>query len=103
MAVYIGHLQLSAVLLPTARMLPFICATLDINGFAVGSVLSITGTAADAMVGVTGVAAATLLATPIVLTCVTSGIITVTFGAASTGAIAWEILWIPLNAAGALS
>jgi len=78
------------------------CATLDINGFLAGSMLGITGTYADAMTGTTGVPtrAPTL---PINATCITSGIIKVTYGAASTGAIVWELLWIPLNAAGSVT
>jgi hypothetical protein len=80
-----------------------LCATLDLNGFAVGSALSLDGTNADAMIGATGVPEAVLFATPKVLTCTTSGIITVTFGAASTGAIAWNFLWMPLDSAGSLT
>jgi hypothetical protein len=76
-----------------------ICATLDINGFAVGSLLTIDGTVADAMKGTSGVSDAPQGAA-LVATCVTSGIITTTFGANSTGAIQWEIQWQPLNAKG---
>jgi len=79
-----------------------LCATLDINAFLAGTLLSITGTPADTMVGATGVAMAALQATPIVLTCA-AGVITVTFGAATAGAIVWEVLWIPLNAAGSVT
>ncbi|MDP2728993.1 MAG: hypothetical protein Q8O55_00695 [Dehalococcoidales bacterium] len=78
-----------------------ICATLDINAFAVGSMLGITGAYADAMLGTTGVPTKAPT-TPINATCITSGIIKVTYGAASTGAIVWEILWIPLNASGSV-
>lgn len=81
-----------------------ICTTKDINAFAVGSLLSITGTAADAMIGTTAVGTlAPGQASMIIATCITSGTITVTYGAASTGAIVWEILWIPLNAAGTVA
>jgi len=80
-----------------------ICTTLDINGFAVGSLLTIDGTPADAMIGTTGVAVAIAQAKPIDFTCITGGHLTVTYGAASTGAIAWEIRWLPLNAAGSMS
>ncbi len=76
-----------------------ICATLDINAFDAGSVLSITGTAANAMVGTDAQGAiAPGQANPVFATCVTSGKIKVTFGAASTGAIAWELLWRPISA-----
>jgi hypothetical protein len=78
-----------------------ICATLDINGFLVGSLLGITGSYTDAMIGTTGVPTKPPT-TPINFTCVTSGLIKVTYGAASSGAIVWEVLWIPLNAAGSI-
>lgn len=75
-----------------------ICATKDANAFAVGSMLSITGTAANAMVGTNGLGAlAPSQASPIYATCITSGTITVTYGAASTGAILWYLLWRPLS------
>ena len=77
-----------------------ICTTKDINNFVAGTVLSIDGTPGDPMVGTTGVGAAKGQALPVIATCITSGTITVTFGAASTGAITWEIEWIPLNAQG---
>jgi len=77
------------------------CATLDINAFLVGTLLGITGTYADAMIGTTGKPTKPPT-TPINFTCITSGILKVTYGAASTGAIVWEILWIPLNAAGSI-
>jgi hypothetical protein len=76
-----------------------ICANKDISGFAVGSVLSITGTAADPMVGTTAVGAiAPGQASVVFATCVASGVITVTYGAASTGAITWELCYEPLSA-----
>jgi hypothetical protein len=78
-----------------------ICSTLDLNGFPIGSLLTITGTAANAMVGTTGVGvAAPGQANAITATCIKSGTITVTYGAASTGAIEWEIQWTALNAEG---
>ena len=78
------------------------CATLDINAFAVGTLLGITGTYADAMIGTTGVPTKPPT-TPINATCITSGIIKVTYGAGSTGAIVWELLWVPLNATGSVT
>jgi len=78
-----------------------ICATLDINGFLVGSMLGISGSYTDAMIGTTGKPSKPPT-TPINFTCITSGIIKVTYGAASSGAIVWEVLWIPLNAAGSV-
>ncbi len=78
-----------------------ICATKDVNAFAVGSILSITGTYTDAMIGTTGVPTYANM-TAVNATCITSGIIKVTYGAGSTGAIVWEVFWIPLNAAGSI-
>jgi len=76
-----------------------ICATLDINGFDAGSLLTITGTAANAMVGTDVVGAiAPGQANPVVATCVTSGVISTVFGAATAGAIVWMLLWRPLSA-----
>ena len=74
-----------------------LCATLDINGFVVGTLLGLTGSYTDAMVGTSGKASKPPM-TPVVMATVTSGIITVTFGAASTGVISWDLLWIPLGA-----
>jgi len=76
-----------------------ICATLDISGFDAGSLLSITGTAANAMVGTdaqSGIAPGQV--SPVYVTCVTSGVIATVFGAATAGAIVWELLWRPLSA-----
>lgn len=89
---------------PDAQTPVDICATKDVNAFAAGSLLQITGTAANAMVGTTAVAV-TAPATqtgPITAMCVTSGTITVTYGAASTGAIRWDIVWRPLTAGATL-
>lgn len=85
---------------PDAQTAVDICATKDVNGFAAGSMLQITGTAANAMVGTTAVAvtAPATQVNPITAMCVTSGIITVTYGAASTGAIRWDMVWRPLTA-----
>lgn len=85
-----------------ALTLQDICATVDANNFLVGTMLGITGSYTDAMVGTTGVPTKPPM-TPVNATCVTSGIIKVTYGAASSGAIVWEILWCPLNAAGSIT
>jgi hypothetical protein len=74
-----------------------ICATVDANGFDVGTILSITGTAANAMVGTDAQGAiAPGQANSVIASSITSGVIGVTFGAASTGAITWYLLWQPL-------
>lgn len=73
-------------------------ATVDINAFTAGSLITITGTAANAAVGTTSVGAIAPFQTNTVLaTCVTSGTIKVTFGAASTGAIVWNMIWRPIE------
>lgn len=74
-----------------------LCATKDINGFLVGSLLTIPGAVASAMLATTGVANAVGQITPSCMTCVTSGIIKPVFGAASTGAIVWEMKWRPIS------
>ena len=85
-----------------------LCTALTITNFAVKSTLYIDGTFADAMLGAgVGAAASAVIpgqATPITLVCTTSGTITVTFGTSGslTGAIVWEILWIPLNSTGSI-
>lgn len=81
-----------------------ICANKDIGNFAIGSMLSITGTAASAMVGTTAVGSiAPGQADPVFTTCITSGTITVTYGAASTGALTWYVLYTPLSSTGAIT
>lgn len=84
---------------PDAQTAVDICATKDARAFAAGSLLQITGTAADAMVGTTAVAvtAPGTQVGAITAMCVTSGTITVTYGAASTGAIRWDLVWRPLT------
>lgn len=74
-----------------------ICGTVDANAFVAGTMLSITGTAAGGMVATDARGAiAPGQANPVFATCVTSGTVKVTYGAASTGVIAWEMLWAPL-------
>ncbi len=81
-----------------------ICTTKDANGFAAGSILSITGTAANAMLGTTAHGSlAPGQANPVIATCVTSGVIKATYGAASTGAIMWQILWRGVSADASLA
>jgi hypothetical protein len=75
-----------------------ICANLDIDADPVGSLLSITGTAANAMVSTANGVLAPTQAGRIIATCTTSGVILATYGAASTGAILWQMQWRPLSA-----
>jgi molybdopterin/thiamine biosynthesis adenylyltransferase len=77
-----------------------ICANKDLTGLGVGTLLSITGTAANAMVATTVVGSlAPGQANPVVVTCVTSGVISTVFS--DTGnqaaAIDWELAWRPLS------
>jgi hypothetical protein len=83
-----------------------ICAVKDLTGLGIGTLLSITGTAADALIGTTVVGSiAPGQASMVVTTCITSGTITVTFSDSGNrdGVIVWEVLWIPLNAAGSVT
>jgi len=76
-----------------------ICATKDIDTFAVGTLLSITGTAANALVSTTAVGTmAPSQAGGVVAVCIATGIIKVVAGAANTGAITWHINYTPLSA-----
>lgn len=75
-----------------------ICANVDGNAAAVGTLFSITGTAAGAgVLTANGVLAPTQAGARIITTCTTSGIIKVTYGAASTGAILFGMRWRPLT------
>lgn len=81
-----------------------ICANKDLDTFAVGSLISITGTAANAAIATTAVGTlAPFQASEIIATCITSGIITTTAGAANTGAITWYVQWEPLSAGATLT
>lgn len=84
---------------PDALTATDICATKDINGMAVGTLLSITGTFADALVATTGVGCAVSQASMITATCVTDGHISTVFNPTGSkdGVIVWELLWIPLT------
>ena len=74
------------------------CAnTGDLTGAAVGSLVSITGTAAAAALITANGVLAPGQAASVAAWCTTSGVITVTYGAASTGAISWYMLWRPLS------
>lgn len=74
-----------------------ICANVDGNAGAVGTLLSITGTAANAGVLTANGVLAPTQASRIITTCTTSGVIKATFGAASTGAILFGVQWRPLS------
>lgn len=74
-----------------------ICANVDGNAAAVGTLLSITGTAANAGVLTANGVLAPTQASRIITTCTTSGLILATYGAASTGAILYQMIWRPLS------
>jgi hypothetical protein len=75
-----------------------ICANVDGNAAAVGTLLSITGTAANAGVLTANGVLAPTQASRIITSCTTSGVIKATYGAASTGAILYMMMWRPLSA-----
>jgi hypothetical protein len=91
---------------PDALAETHLCAVLDIGTTAlgVGSLITISGTLSDAMIATTVVGVAEAQAKSIVLTCVTSGVIGVTFGTSGSkdGAIVWEVLWIPISTGASL-
>lgn len=74
-----------------------ICANVDGNAAAVGTLLSITGTAANAGVLTANGVLAPTQASRIITVSGTSGVIKATYGAASTGAILYGVLWRPLS------
>jgi hypothetical protein len=82
-----------------------ICAATTITNFAVKSVLAVTGTFADVMsgAGATAVGVLALNPSPIIISSTTSFTLNYLFSAASDGAIKFDILWIPLNAAGSIT
>jgi roadblock/LC7 domain-containing protein len=84
-----------------------LCAATTITNFAVKSLLWLTGTFADVMSGggVTAINVVAANASPIVISTTTSGVISTVFGTSGslTGAIVWEVLWIPLNATGSIA
>lgn len=80
-------------------------AGLDINAFDAGSILEVSGTAGEAILGTDGVdyLAPSVRDGSILLSSVTGGVIGVTYGAATAGAIRWSILWHPLSAGATLT
>jgi len=76
-----------------------LCATLDIDGDAVGTTYHITGTLADAMVAKTS-GAGESQASPIE---VSAGTIDISCSASKTGAIKWTLFYIPIDAGAKVS
>lgn len=70
-----------------------LCAVVDINADAVGTMYNITGTVGDAMIATTSGAMQTQ---PNWLEC-SAGAIDLSADASSTGSIKWTIHWIPID------
>lgn len=78
---------------PTVGSAVDLCATLDINGYAVGRTLNITGTLATAMISTN--ANGVMVAQAAAIT-VPAGTIGLTTAATNTGAVKWVVRYIPL-------
>ncbi len=75
----------------------------SITGYHVGALFTITGTAATGMVSTDSVGTmAPAQALPVITTCISSGIIKVTYSAANTGSILWMCQWEPISIDGVL-
>ena len=70
-----------------------LCATVESNAAAVGSLLTITGTLANAMIKTVS-AAVPSQASPVV---VTAGTIDLSTAATNTGATKWTVIWEPID------
>lgn len=78
---------------PTTGTVNDLCATVESNGAALGTLLGVTGLAADAMVKSTG-GGVSGLRNPIV---VAIGVIGLNTAATNTGATKWDITYVPLD------
>jgi hypothetical protein len=89
---------------PDALTIVDLCGAKDLNHLHAGTLLHITGTLADAMIATTEVGVSVAQATAIKATCITSGILTVTYGDSGNrdGVIEWQVKWEPLSAGGVL-
>ena len=74
-----------------------LCTNVDIDTDAVGTLYSLPAAVGSAMVATTLGAALALLVAPFEAIPSTSGIITVTYGAASTGVVDWYLRWSPIT------
>ena len=77
--------------------------TVDGNAAAVGTLLSLPASAGSAHVLTANGVLNPTQASRIIATCTTSGVIKATYGAASTGAILYGLLWRPLTADAAVA
>jgi hypothetical protein len=72
-----------------------ICANLDIDNDAVGTLYGITGDFSDAMLpGLLALEAPSLLSRPILLS---EGAIEIETGATNTGSVAWSVVYVPFD------
>lgn len=73
-------------------------AVADLNNAQAGTLIDITGTInAQAVLTVGGVIGPASQVAPVMLTSRTNGVITVTYGNASSGEIRWDICWRPVS------
>lgn len=79
---------------PTVGTAVDLCATVDMSGKEVGTLLGITGLFSDAMVAANA-GAGIMPRNPIVIPV---GNIRWTTGATSTGSVKWRLFWLPLDA-----
>ena len=84
---------------PTVGTAVDLCATVDINGKQVGTLLGITGLFSDAMLAAN--AGATVMPRNGIV--IPIGNITWTTGASSTGAIKWKASYLPLDVGATLT
>jgi hypothetical protein len=79
--------------------MPLCAATLDLNAAVIGSLIVMPAAVASAAVKLANGAGLGLQLdnTPFAAICTTSGVLTVTYGAASTGVIDWYMEWSPLT------
>lgn len=76
-----------------------LCGTKDINAFVAGSIITCVGTTGTGAVSTDAVGSVGPFATARLMAhCITSGVISVVMGAASSGAITHYIRWRPLTA-----
>lgn len=73
-------------------------ATADLTGAAVNATVSLSAALGTAVIGTAG--GLLLVEVPVLLTATVTvtNAISVTFGAASTGALKWDLIWVPIDA-----
>jgi hypothetical protein len=94
-----GANNLKLISNPTVGADVDLCAVVDIDADAVGTVYHITGTLADAMIATTSGAVESQSIPQIV----TAGTIDVSCSASKTGSVKWSLFYIPLEAGAKVS